>query len=264
MRIERLSPNRTFIYHLLRRSVRFHTPITVTAALDITETLARIERERARGRRVGLVSLFIKATAQALVEHPRFNQRLFHGLFGRPRIATFDETSCNTVVAREASEGGEELLIPMVLRHVDTMSVDEIQDEIRRYKSTPLPELRAVAKNSRISKLPRWLIKLLHWKFRRDPKFLISKVGTYGVSALPHRESGVTSTFTPTTQTVFFPTSIEDRVVAIDGQPVVRTMLLCTVTADHFVIDGLDMQRMGRTLKRMVEDPSLLLGVEEP
>lgn len=263
MRIEPLSANRTFIYHLMRRAMRYHSPITATAELDITDTLARIERERARGRSVGLVSLFIKATAQVLRDHPRFNQRLFHSMFGRPKLATFDEISCNTVVARRATEGGEELLIPMVLRQVDTMSVDQIQAEIRRYKTTPLSELQAVAQVNRVSTLPRWLIRLLHWKFRRDPKFLISKVGTYAVSALPHRGSGAVSVFTPTTQTAFFPTAIQEQVVVVNGEPAVRTMLLCTVTADHFVVDGLDIQRMGADLKSLVEDPQHLLGEEE-
>jgi len=123
-----------------------------------------------------------------------------------------------------------------------------------------MAEIQAAGQVQRVSKLPRWLIRLLHWKFRSDPEFTISKVGTYGVSALPHHGSGGVSTFTPTTQTAFFPTSIQDQVVAIDGKPVVRTMLLCSVTADHYVVDGLDVQRMGLELKRLVEDPSLLLG----
>jgi len=262
MQVEPLTANRTFIYHLMRRAMRFHSPITATILLDITDTLARIERERGLGRRVGLTALFIKATAQVLHEHPRFNQRLFHTFWGRPRLATFDEISCNTVVARESVASGEGLLIPLVLRHVDRMSVDDIQAEIRRYKSTPLGELEAVAQLNRISKLPRWLIPLLHWKFRRDPRFLIEKVGTYGVSALPHRTSGVVSGYTPTTQTAFFPTAIQDQVIAIDGKPVVRTTLLCTVTADHFVIDGLDVQSMLATLKQLMEAPDELLGPE--
>ena len=260
MRIERLTSNRTFIYHLQRRAARYHSPISATVMLDVTDLLARIEKEREGGRSVGFVSVFIKATAQTLKEHPRFNQRLFHNFFGRPRLATFDEISCNTVVARAGEENHEELLLPMVLRGVDGMSVEAIQGEIRRYKSTPLPELQPVAQLNRVSKLPRWLIRLLHWKFRRSPEFLISKVGTYGVSGLVHRGEEAVSTYTPTTQTVFFPTSIQEQVVAIEGVPTVRTMLLCTVTADHFIVDGRDMQRMILTLKALLADPNRLLG----
>ena len=96
---KKLSSNRTFIYYLQRRANRYHSPIMATAHLDITDLLARIEAERASGRRIGLVSYFIKATAETIKAHPRFNQRMFHTFWGSPRLATFDEISCNTVVA---------------------------------------------------------------------------------------------------------------------------------------------------------------------
>jgi pyruvate/2-oxoglutarate dehydrogenase complex dihydrolipoamide acyltransferase (E2) component len=257
----KLSSNRTFIYHLLQRAQRYHCPITSTAHWDVTDTLARIERDRARGRSVGFVSFFIKATGLVLQKHPRFNDRLFHRWFRRPRTVRFDEISCNTVVARDGP-GGEEILLPAVLRKVDQMSVEAIQDEIRRYKMTPLGDLPIVRDLGKISVMPRWLIRLMHRRFLRDPKFLIEKVGTYGVSALPHKNSGAVSHFTPVTQTSFFPTNFEDRVVPIEGQPTVRTMVVCAVVADHFVVDGLDLQRMGMDLKAMIEDPTIILGPE--
>jgi len=34
------------------------------------------------------------------------------------------------------------------------------------------------------------------------------------------------------------------------------------VVADHFVVDGLDLQRMGMDLKAMIEDPTIILGPE--
>ncbi len=262
MRVQKLSSNRSFIYHLLRRTARFHVPIVVSARIDITETLARIERDRERGRSVGLVALFIKATAMTLAEHPRFNERLFHTWWGSPRRAQFDEISCNTVVAREG-DSGEELLIPVVLRQADGMSVEEIHDRLRQAKQQPLAEMPASTQLAKVSTLPRWLIRLLHFRFRSSPRFLIEKVGTYGVSSLLHRDSGTVSTFSPSPQTSFFPTNIEDQVVVIDGEPTVRTMLLCSVTADHYLVDGLDVQRMGLALKAKVENPELVLGPEQ-
>ncbi len=261
MRVQKLSSNRSFIYHLLRRSARFHVPIMATARIDITDTLARIERDRAKGRSVGLVALFIKATAMTLAEHPRFNERLFHTWWGSPRRVQFDEISCNTVVARDGASG-EELLIPMVLRQADTLSVEAIHDRLRQAKQQPLAEMPATTQLAKISTLPRWLIRLLHFRFRSSPGFLIEKVGTYGVSALLHQGSGAVATFSPSTQTSFFPTSIEDQMVVIDGVPTVRTLLLCSVTADHYLVDGLDVQRMGLSLKEKVEQPEVLLGPE--
>jgi len=260
-KIRPLSPNRTFIYHLMQRAMRFHSPITFTAHWDVTDTLARIEKERAGGRSVGLISYFIKATSLVMQKHPRFNDRLFHRWFRRPRVVRFDEISCNTVVARQGPNG-EEILLPAVFRRVDELSVEAIHDEIRRYKTADLADLPVVKRMGAVAKMPRWLIRLMHRKFLRDPQFLIDKVGTYGVSAMPHFNSGAVSGFTPTTQTSFFPTNIEDRVVPVDGKPAIRKMMVCTVVADHFLVDGLDLQRMGMALKALLEDPTTILGSE--
>ena len=257
MRFETLSNQRTFIYHLLRRSVRFHAPITVTCIFDITDLEAKIAKERERGNSVGLIASFIKATALCIKKHKRLNQRLFHTFWGTPKIATFDEISCNTVVGRTTSTG-EDIVLPMVLRHVDTMSVSEIQSKIREFTSKPLHELEAVDNLRAISTMPRWLSKFLHWRFRREPRFLISKVGTYAVSALPNRELRCTSTYTPVSQTAFVPTTIQEQMLVIDGQPAVRTTLTCTITVDHYVMDGLYLKNALVDLKRYLEQPDTL------
>jgi len=259
MQIEPLSSNRTFIYYLMRRSMRYHSPISASCIFDITDTLARIDRDRAAGRKVGLVSAFIKATAICIEKYPQFNQRMFHNMFGSPRIATFDEISCNTVVGRQA-ENGEAILLPLVLRRANTMSVEDIQGAIRHYKTAPLNELDAASQLQQVSRLPRWLIRFLHWRFRREPGFLISKVGTYAVSALPHHGTGGVASFTPTSQTAFFPTTLQEQVLPIDGEPAIRTTLTCTITGDHGIVDGLDVQQVAMELKRLIENPDLIFG----
>ncbi|MAA79360.1 MAG: hypothetical protein CL916_08875 [Deltaproteobacteria bacterium] len=257
MRIEKLSRQRTFIYHLLRRAVRFHAPICVTCLFDITDLEAKIKQEREKGVSVGLVASFIKATALCIQKHERLNQRLFHTFWGTPKIATFDEISCNTVVSRTTKDG-EDIVLPMVLRHVDTMSVSQIQAKIRAYKSKPLHELEAVSNLNKISNMPRWLSKFLHWRFRREPRFLISKVGTYAVSALPTRDLRCTSSLTPVSQTAFIPTTIQEEMLIIDGQPKVRTTMTCSITVDHYVMDGLYLKNALIDLRTWIEDPDTL------
>lgn len=259
MRIEPLSRQRTFIYHLLQRAVRFHAPISVTCIFDITDLEAKIKQEREKGNAVGLVSSFIKAAALCIQKHKRLNQRLFHSFWGTPKIATFDEISCNTVVGR-TSETGEDLVLPMVLRNVDTMSVSQIQSKIREFKSKPLHELEAANQRNNISKIPRWLSKFLHWRFRREPRFLLSKVGTFAVSALPTRSLRCTSTFTPVSQTAFIPTTIQEQMLVIEGQPKVRTTLTCSITVDHYIMDGLYLRNALVDLQKWIEDPDTLFA----
>ena len=159
------------------------------------------------GETVGLVAAFIKATALCLKKYPRLNQRLFHGFFGVPRLVSFDEISCNTVVGRE-SAAGEPILLPMVLRNVDAMSVSEIQTTIRHYKTGPLEEIEAVGKLKKISKLPLDE-STAALAFRRERDFHL-KCWNHAVSALPTR-GDCTSTFTPVAQTAFFPPLFKNR-----------------------------------------------------
>jgi pyruvate dehydrogenase E2 component (dihydrolipoamide acetyltransferase) len=50
-----------------------------------------------------------------------------------------------------------------------------------------------------------------------------------------------------------------DRVVAMDGQPVVRPIVSVTLTVDHRAVDGAPAADFLRTVKRFLEDPALAL-----
>jgi len=233
--------------------------MSVTCHFDITDLESKIMEEREAGQAAGLVASFIKATAICLKTHPRLNQRIFHRFWRTPKLATFDEISCNTVVGRTSSEG-EPIVLPMVLRHVDSMKISDIQNQIQAMKTTPLQELSAVDTLKKMTTMPRWLSRFLHWRFRREPHFLISKVGTYAVSALPTRGLDCTSTFTPVAQTAFFPTCIQETMRIIEGKPTIRTTLTCTITADHYVVDGLYIQSAALQLQSLLEQPELLFA----
>ena len=53
---------------------------------------------------------------------------------------------------------------------------------------------------------------------------------------------------------------IEDRVVAVDGQPVVRPTMLLTVNADHRIVDGAELVAFTNDVVRLVGQPDRLLG----
>jgi len=53
--------------------------------------------------------------------------------------------------------------------------------------------------------------------------------------------------------------AIEDRVVARDGEVVVRPMLTMTLTCDHRTIDGAKAAEFLRTVKEFLEEPGLTL-----
>ncbi|MFJ8819575.1 dihydrolipoamide acetyltransferase family protein [Amycolatopsis thermoflava] len=53
---------------------------------------------------------------------------------------------------------------------------------------------------------------------------------------------------------------IQDRVVAVDGQPVVRPILTIALSGDHRLIDGDSMGAFLNTITRFLESPILMLG----
>ena len=52
---------------------------------------------------------------------------------------------------------------------------------------------------------------------------------------------------------------ITDRVVAFEGSPAVRPVMMLTVTADHRLIDGADVAAFTNTITELIRNPALLL-----
>ena len=53
--------------------------------------------------------------------------------------------------------------------------------------------------------------------------------------------------------------AIEDRPVVRDGQIVIRPIMPYSLTFDHRVINGFGGEQFLRTIRRFVENPSLLM-----
>jgi pyruvate/2-oxoglutarate dehydrogenase complex dihydrolipoamide acyltransferase (E2) component len=257
-----ITNNRVFIYHFLKRTQRFHCPMTAILRIDVTDTLQRIKEMRAEGHKVSFIAYLCKATAKTIEENPRLNHRLYHTLFGRKLEASFDHISCGLLVAREAPDG-EEVLLQLILKNPNEMSVEEIHRSIKENKATPLEELDSYKKLQKVRTLPRFLIPLIHFFFRSNPKHTDQSFSTYGLSSVMQPDSVILGGHTPSNQTTFFPTSLRDEVLAINGKPEVRKVLVVGFSTDHFVVDGMDVQRATHTIRKYLEDPQTLLNSDE-
>ena len=82
--------------------------------------------------------------------------------------------------------------------------------------------------------------------------FTISNLGMYGVDAF-------SAIINPPQAAILALGSITDRVVAIDGQPSVQSMLSLTLSCDHRVVDGARAAQFLQTLVGFIEDPLRLL-----
>jgi len=227
--------------------------VTATYRFDVTKTVERIEELRNSGNKVGLNAYIAKATAKTLAKHPRLNTRLFHGFFG-PREATYNSVNCG-MIANRLNQQGEDILVPIVIREADKCSVQEIHQMIKTYKTAPLETLDSYQALSKIKKLPRFLISFLHFLFRRHPRYSAKSFSTYVISSVLTPGLSMVGIHNIGNQTVFFPSSLEAHLALEDGVIVAKKMLWMAVCIDHYLVDGMDVQKAVLTLKTYLEDP---------
>jgi pyruvate dehydrogenase E2 component (dihydrolipoamide acetyltransferase) len=85
-----------------------------------------------------------------------------------------------------------------------------------------------------------------------DGTFTISNLGMYGIERF-------IAVLNPPQAAILAVGSIEDRVVPIDGQPIVRPRMELTLTCDHRAIDGATGAEFLREVKTFLEEPGLAL-----
>lgn len=252
--------NRFAIYDMLNRARRFHAPVTGSVELDVTDTRARIRADRAKGRRVGLLSFLVRATALVVRAHPKLQRHLFTTWYGRPREIAFDRISCTLIVARK-KEDGEEILLPLKLDDPDQLSVEEIQEILTEVRTKPLEALEEVQAMERIKKAPRFVLTWFSYKARSDPTFYAKYFGTYGLSSMMDPGGPVLALATvANTASAFLPSTLKERPWIVKGEIVPRSILNMSVVLDHHLVDGGESLRVGRTLRNLVEKPERVLG----
>jgi pyruvate dehydrogenase E2 component (dihydrolipoamide acetyltransferase) len=82
--------------------------------------------------------------------------------------------------------------------------------------------------------------------------FTISNLGMYGIERF-------IAVLNPPQAAILAVGSVEDRVVAVNGQPAVRPRMELTLTCDHRAIDGATGAEFLRDVKTLLEEPGLAL-----
>lgn len=176
----------------------------------------------AEGKRVSYNDLVVKATATALVDHPRLNSHFADGrVHLRPAV--------DIGIATDTEAG---LLVP-VLRNVQTLTLEEIAAESRR--------LVEAARHGRLGP-----------DDMHGGSFTVSNLGMLGVSRF-------TAILNPPQVAILAVGAVERTVVALDNDAIaVRPVLRLTLSADHRAVDGAMAARFLQCLKTVLESPGLL------
>ena len=194
-------------------------------ASGLVEAHKRIaaETEKSRGIKVTLTDLLVALVARVLAKHPRMN-------------ASWVEESIrhnleiNVAIAVAVEEG----VVAPVLHGADRSNIGELAARRR--------ELTDRAKAGRLQ--PADIT---------GGTFTISNLGMYGVDAF-------TAIIVPPQAAILAVGRVADRVVAINGNAVVRPMIALTLSTDHRVADGARAALFLNDLAEAIGDPKKWLA----
>jgi pyruvate dehydrogenase E2 component (dihydrolipoyllysine-residue acetyltransferase) len=182
-------------------------------------------RERAvkgTGVRVTYTDLLVKLVAAAIGRHPGVNASWQDG-----GIVTQADINIGLAVAID-----DGLVVP-VIHHADRLGLAEL-----------VAEREALVGRAQAGRLrPADIV---------GGGFTISNLGMYGVD-------GFTAIVNPPQAAILAVGRIADRVVAVNGQPAVRPMMVLTLSCDHRALDGARGAQFLATLAELVEEPLALL-----
>ncbi len=201
--------------------------LTTFNEIDMTEAIALRDRyreafEKKHGARLGFMSLFVKASIQALKELPAVN-----GEIDGDDIVYKNHYDIGVAV------GTEQGLVVPVVRDADRMSFAEIEQAIS-----------ALARKARDGNLT---IEDLS-----GGTFTITNGGVYGslmsTPILNPPQSGILGMH-----------KIERRPIAVGDKIEIRPMMYVALSYDHRIVDGRDAVTFLVRIKECVEDPSRIL-----
>jgi 2-oxoglutarate dehydrogenase E2 component (dihydrolipoamide succinyltransferase) len=174
------------------------------------------------GLKLGFMSIFTKAVAEAIQFYPSINSQ----------ISGEEIISSEFVDVGIAVQTPKGLMVPIV-RNAESKTIVEIELEIK--------ELAEKARTKKIS------VQEL-----TGGTFTITNGGTFG-SLLS------TPIINPPQSAILGMHNIVDRPVAVNGQVVIRPMMYVALSYDHRIIDGKDSVGFLVKLKELIENPERLL-----
>ena len=197
--------------------------VTFNLGIDMTELKRLREQLKSDDVKVSYTDLLVKIVAKALTEFPLLNC----SVDGNKIIY---KHYVNMGVAVALDNG---LVVPNV-RDADKKTLSEISAEVK--------ELAAKARQGR---LPMDALS--------GGTFTITNLGMYGIES-----------FSPIINqpevAILGVNTMEDKVVVVNGEICVRPIMNLSLTADHRVVDGSVAAQFLQRIKKLMENPALLLA----
>jgi pyruvate dehydrogenase E2 component (dihydrolipoamide acetyltransferase) len=196
----------------------------LTAEFDLTRVMEMRKAMTELGDqfKVSVNDVLLKATAVALSQHPEVNA---HWLGDKIRYH-------NRVHLGMAVATDEGLIVPV------------IWDADRKRMSDISREAKELAKRARERKLKP--------EEFTGSTFSVSNLGMFGIDQF-------TAIINPPEAGILAIGTSEEKLVVVNGEPVVRSRVRVTMSCDHRVIDGAVGAKFLQTLRRLIENPLMLV-----
>jgi len=201
--------------------------LTTFNEIDMSEVIALRKKyqeafTQKHGVKLGLMSFFVRAVTDALLQFPGVNSRIEGDEIITPEF-------CDIGIAVQSDKG---LVVP-VLRNTEAMSIVTIERQIIDF-----------AEKARVNRLS--IAEMT------GGTFTITNGGVFG-SMLS------TPIINPPQAAILGMHNIVDRPIAIQGKVEIRPVMFLALSYDHRIIDGKDAVRFLVTVKELVEDPVRML-----
>lgn len=265
---------------------RFNTPWRVTSAaiyttptdsrvygtldIDVTDAKRFLDQKRSEGEKITMTHLATAVLARAIAfDVPEMNCFIRRGaIIGRERID----------VMVPVSVGGDAGVTAVIVEDAHAKPVSAIAEEIRERASAGRAgtEIKAAQNKYLLNRIPwplrRPVFRLLKWitvdlgleigalglSAHSFGSFVVSDIGSFGLN------TGMTALMPAAkVPAVIVLGKIEEKPVVRRGEIVIRTILPFTGTFDHRIVDGMQIGKLARGIKRNFRKPEWLDEIPE-
>jgi pyruvate/2-oxoglutarate dehydrogenase complex dihydrolipoamide acyltransferase (E2) component len=245
--ITAIARERRHTLHFLRE-IRSISPVFLDTEVDMTAVL----EHRDSVRKYSVVSYLLYCAARVLDRHPAANVALRGRL--RPRLAQYDTVNGKFTLDRTVR--GQRIVLSTVLTDLQRRSLDEIQQQVDRFRDGDAAVMPEFAPARLMHRLPIVLGGLLFRLGVRPLRRRATAFGTFAVTSLGHRPVDGFYSVGGTTITLGVGRII-DRPVVRAGAVVVAPVMRLSLTFDHRAIDGAEAADVLADLKTALEGFSL-------
>lgn len=260
---------------------RFNTPWRVTSAaiyttptdsrvygtldIDVTDAKRFLDTKRSEGVKITMTHLATAVLARAVAfDVPEMNCFIRRGnVVGRERLD----------VMVPVSVGGDAGVTAAIIKDAHAKSVSAIAEELREKASSGRAgdEIKAAQNKYLLNRVPwplrrpvflllKWItvdlgleIRALGLSAHSFGSFVVSDIGSFGLT------TGMTALMPAAkVPAVIVLGKIEEKPVVRRGEIVIRTILPLTGTFDHRIVDGMQIGKLARGIKRNFRKPEWL------